>query len=153
MEGYDVCITHPKGFRLDPYYLKIAQQYCNENGTNFEIEYDQLKAFENADVIYVKSWGSLKYYGIIPESINEVTQKQWIVDNKKMELTNDALISHCLPLKRNILITDEVLDSKNSLIYEEAENRLHVQKGILEWVRQRIISLFIKFYYFNNIIA
>ncbi|MBI4232616.1 acetylornithine carbamoyltransferase, partial [Candidatus Peregrinibacteria bacterium] len=90
------------------------------------------EAYKGADFVYAKSWGNLECYGKWDEEkkIREGL-KHYIVDSKKMKLTSGAFFSHCLPMRRNVKATDEVIDSKYSLIYEEAENRLHTTKALL----------------------
>jgi len=105
---YDLVITHPEGYELAP-----------EFSGNAHIEYDQKKAFEGADFIYAKNWSSYSEYGKI---LSE--DKNWMVDEAKMELTNDAKFMHCLPVRRNVVVNDAVIDSANSLVIEEATNRI-----------------------------
>ncbi|MBN2572719.1 MAG: N-acetylornithine carbamoyltransferase [Ignavibacteriales bacterium] len=128
--GMDVTIANPPDYDLDPYYINLVKENCLKNGADFKMTNNMEEAYEGADFIYIKSWGSLKQIGNFqPEIQNQY--KNWKVDSELMKKTNNAFISHCLPLRRNMLVTDEVLDSSNSLIYEEAENRLHIQKAIL----------------------
>ena len=129
--GMDLCIANPKGYDLDEDYLALMEKNCKEYGGSFSLTNDMNEGFKNADFVYVKSWGALSNYGEKRENTNPKL-KNWIVDSAKMNLTNNAYFSHCLPLRRNMLATDQVIDSKNSLIYDEAENRLHVQKAVLK---------------------
>ncbi|MBW1295801.1 N-acetylornithine carbamoyltransferase [Aquimarina litoralis] len=112
-------ITHPKGFEL-------ASQITNE----VPIEYDQEKAFENADFVYVKNWSSYTDYGSSSQDEN------WRITKKKMDLTNKAKFMHCLPVRRNVVVDDAVIDSENSVVIEQANNRTYaaqlVMKKILE---------------------
>ena len=98
------------------------------------ISHDPAAAYPGADVVYCKSWGALPYFGRWDEEkpIRD-RHKHFIVDERKMALTADGLFSHCLPVRRNVKVTDAVIDSPRSLVIEEAENRLHVQKAILVW--------------------
>lgn len=105
---YDLTITHPEGYELAP-----------EFSGNAQIEYDQKKAFEDADFIYAKNWSSYSEYGKI---LSE--DKNWMVDEAKMNLMNDAKFMHCLPVRRNVVVSDAVIDSANSLVIEEAANRI-----------------------------
>ncbi len=131
MFGMDVTIANPPGYDLDDDYLNLMKEHAEKNGAKFEVVHDQETAFQDADFVYAKSWGSLAQYGDFqPEIQNQ--HKHWIVDQKKMDMTNDAYFSHCLPVRRNMIVTDEVIDSEKSLVYEEAENRLHVQKALLK---------------------
>jgi N-acetylornithine carbamoyltransferase len=90
-------------------------------------------AFTGAEVIYAKSWGAKQFYGEPERDVAERAQHryQWIVDDQKMARTNDAIFMHCLPVRRNVIVTDSVIDSAASVVIDEAENRLHVQKAIL----------------------
>ena len=88
---------------------------------------------QGADVVYAKSWGALPFFGNWePEKPIRDRYKHFIVNEEKMAMTNNALVSHCLPMRRNVKMTDAVFDSKNCIAYDEAENRLHVQKAIMK---------------------
>jgi len=105
----DFVITHPKGYELDEQFVRGAR-----------IEYDQKKAFEGADFIYAKNWSAFQdpNYGKILS-----TDRSWTVDAMKMQLTNNAYFMHCLPVRRNMIVTDEVIESPQSLVIQEAANR------------------------------
>lgn len=108
----DLVVTHPEGYELDPLFVGDAR-----------VEYDQRKAFENADFIYAKNWSCP---GVTrPEDYGKVISKDadWTVDSKKMSLTNDAAFMHCLPVRRNVIVTDDVIESPRSLVIPEAANR------------------------------
>jgi N-succinyl-L-ornithine transcarbamylase len=117
---YDFVITHPKGYELSTEFTGDAK-----------IEYDQEKAFEGADFIYAKNWSSFKDYGQIL-----CTDRAWTVDVKKMALTNNASFMHCLPVRRNMIVSDDVIESETSLVVKQAANRVTsaqlVIKRILE---------------------
>lgn len=106
---YELVITHPKGYELDEEFTRGAV-----------IEYDQRKAFEGADFIYAKNWSA--YSG---ENYGKVlsVDKDWTVDAEKMALTNNAYFMHCLPVRRNMIVTDEVIEAPTSLVIPEAANR------------------------------
>ena len=106
---YELVITHPKGYELDEEFTRGAT-----------IEYDQRKAFEGADFIYAKNWSA--YEG---ENYGKVLcqDKDWTVDAEKMALTNNAFFMHCLPVRRNMIVTDEVIEAPTSLVIPEAANR------------------------------
>ncbi len=116
LQDADFVITHPKGYELDAEITK-----------NSVIEYDQDKAFENANFIYVKNWSSFKEYGKVISQ-----DKNWTINAKKMKLTNDAKFMHCLPVRRNIVVADEVLDGENSLVIEQANNRTYAAQLVLK---------------------
>ena len=107
--GYDFVITHPHGYELDPKFTKGAR-----------IEYDQRKAFEGADFIYAKNWSAYEdpNYGKVLS-----TDRDWTVDAEKMALTDNAFFMHCLPVRRNMIVTDDVIDSERSIVIPEAANR------------------------------
>ena len=107
----------------------------NAAGGSLEVVHDIEKAFDGADVIYAKSWGSKNFYGNSEQDIVKRWnyRNKWIVDDSKMELTNNAIFMHCLPAHRGEEVTDEVMDGPQSVVFDEAENRLHAQKGILAW--------------------
>ena len=124
--GHDLVIAHPAGYDLD-------EELIESLGPNIEITNDIDAAFTGADVIYAKSWGSKQFYGNTDQDVATRAQyrSKWIVDEEKMSRTNDAIFMHCLPVRRNVIVTDGVIDSPASVVIDEAENRLHVQKAIL----------------------
>jgi len=107
--GYDFVITHPEGYELDPGFVGRAR-----------VEYDQCKAFEGADFIYAKNWAAYAdpNYGKVLSR-----DRSWTVDSAKMALTNNAYFMHCLPVRRNMIVTDDVIESPRSLVIPEAANR------------------------------
>ena len=90
-------------------------------------------AFEGAEVVYAKSWGGRQFYGAPEKDIAHRAEyrEKWIVNQPKMARTKSAIFMHCLPVRRNVIVTDGVIDSASSVIIDEAENRLHVQKAII----------------------
>ncbi len=131
--GMDVTLLCPTpDYVLDERYMGWAQQNVAESGGSLRVSHDIESAYAGADVIYAKSWGALPYFGNWgPEQPIREQYKHFIVDEAKMALTNDGVFSHCLPLRRNIKATDAVMDSRNCIAINEAENRLHVQKAIM----------------------
>lgn len=131
--GHDLLIAHPKGYELDDELMgQIRQQAAGAGGSvNVTSEVDQ--AFDNIEVVYAKSWGSRNFYGASEKDIAEraTYRDKWIVDEQKMARTNSAIFMHCLPVRRNVIVTDAVIDSASSVVIDEAENRLHVQKAIM----------------------
>ena len=111
----DFVVTHPEGYELDPQFVKGAR-----------VEYDQMKAFEGADFIYAKNWSCP---GVTrPEDYGKVlhdyhTMMDWCVSSRQMAVTNDAAFLHCLPVRRNMIVTDDVIESPRSLVIPEAANR------------------------------
>ncbi|MDR0769047.1 MAG: acetylornithine carbamoyltransferase [Dysgonamonadaceae bacterium] len=105
----DFVITHPEGYELDPKFVR-----------NAKIEYDQKKAFEGANFIYAKNWAVFRddaYGKILCKDMN------WTVNAQKMSLTDSAFFMHCLPVRRNMIVTDEVIESPQSIVIPEAANR------------------------------
>ena len=132
--GMDVTLLCPEpAYILDPQYIAAAEQNALDHGGSFQISHDIEAAYSDADVVYAKSWGALPYYGK-PEKEWELRKnyRHFIVDEEKMAMTNNAVVSHCLPMRRNVKIADSVVDSDAFLGLQEAENRLHVQKALME---------------------
>ena len=131
--GHDVRIAHPSGYELDTELLSEIETLAGASGGSLEMVHNVNEAFDDVDVVYAKSWGSKQFYGS-PETdiaFRADMRNSWIVDADKMIKTNNAIFMHCLPVRRNVIVTDEVIDSANSVVIDEAENRLHVQKAIL----------------------
>lgn len=116
----DFVITHPEDYELSEEFTRGAVITHNQN-----------EALKDADFVYVKNWSTYKDYGKIYES-----DPKWMLTNKKLELTNNARIMHCLPVRRNVELSDEVLDGPNSIITQEAGNRV--------WAAQAVLSKILK---------
>jgi N-acetylornithine carbamoyltransferase len=131
--GHDLRIAHPKGYELDDELLGRIRQQSHANGGSVEIVDDIHAAFDGVDVVYAKSWGSKAFYGSDADDIEYRAgfRNDWIVNEAKMTRSNNAIFMHCLPVRRNVIVSDGVIDSPNSVVIEEAENRLHIQKAIL----------------------
>ena len=112
----DFIIAHPDGYALNPLITKGVK--CINN---------QEEAMENADFIYTKNWCSYEHYGQILR-----TDDKWMITPKKMELTNNGKFMHCLPIRRNIVAADEVLDSSNSLVIQQSQNRIYSAQAVLK---------------------
>ena len=131
--GMDVTLAHPKGFELMPKCLESAQAHAEENGTKFEVVDDMDAAFEDGDVIYAKSWGPIMETEE-PAAVQAMCDlhKDWIADERRMELAKKkSIYMHCMPIDRGYEATDAVVDGPHSVIYDEAENRLHIQKALM----------------------
>jgi N-acetylornithine carbamoyltransferase len=131
--GMDVTLLCPgPEYLLDEQFMTAAEANAGESGGSLEISHDIETAYQGADVVYAKSWGALPFYGR-PKQEWTLRQdlKHFIVDEAKMALTDNALFSHCLPLRRNIKATDGVMDADYCVALDEAENRLHVQKALM----------------------
>jgi N-acetylornithine carbamoyltransferase len=131
--GHDLVIAHPQGYELDEELMETSRQIASAAGGSLEITNDINAAFSGAEVIYAKSWGAKQFYGNTNQDIaaRAPYRRQWIVDKEKMSRTNNAIFMHCLPVRRNVIVTDEVINSAASVVIDEAENRLHVQKAIM----------------------
>jgi len=131
--GMDVTLLCPEqAYRLDSQFEAAAAGFADQAGGTFSVTHDIEEAYTGADVVYAKSWGALPFYGR-PEEEWELRKnyRHFIVDEKKMAMTNNGLFSHCLPLRRNVKATDGVMDSDYCVALDEAENRLHVQKAVM----------------------
>lgn len=115
---YEFVITHPEGYELDEKFVE-----------NAIVEYDKEKAYEGADFIYAKNWAAYQdpNYGKILS-----TDRSWTVDAEKMALTNNAFFMHCLPVRRNMIVTDEVIESARSIVIQEAANRVVSAQTVLK---------------------
>jgi N-acetylornithine carbamoyltransferase len=131
--GHDLVIAHPPGYELDDELLDVIRRHSEGAGGRITTSNDVEDAFDGAEVVYAKSWGSKNFYGAPEKDIAERAQyrAKWIVDEQKMARTNSAVFMHCLPVRRNVIVTDAVIDSASSGVIDEAENRLHIQKAIL----------------------
>jgi N-acetylornithine carbamoyltransferase len=131
--GMDVTLLCPTPeYVLDERYMDWARANVAESGGSLSISHDIDSAYAGADVVYAKSWGALPYFGRWPdEKPIRDRYAHFMVDEAKMALTNNAVFSHCLPLRRNIKASDAVMDSPRCIAIDEAENRLHVQKAIM----------------------
>jgi N-acetylornithine carbamoyltransferase len=127
--GHQLTIAHPKGYELDEDLMSEIRGFSGK----VQVVNDVNKAFDDVEVVYAKSWGSKNFYGNSDGDIEfrKDLRKDWIVDDAKMQRTNNAIFMHCLPVRRNVIVTDSVIDSANSVVIDEAENRLHIQKAIM----------------------
>jgi len=116
----DFVIAHPEGYELDKAFSQSAT-----------IEHDQAIALKDADFVYVKNWSTVDPYGKILNS-----NPDWMITNKKLKATNNAKVMHCLPVRRNVVIADEVLDSSSSIVIQQASNRI--------WAAQAVLSNLLK---------
>jgi N-acetylornithine carbamoyltransferase len=131
--GMDVVIAHPPGFELMPEVLAKAEAAAAEAGASITYSNDMDEAFEGADIVYPKSWGRLDAFAEGSTALAESQEhKDWICDARRMALAApDALYMHCLPADRGREVTDEVIDGPQSVVFDEAENRMHTGKALL----------------------
>lgn len=133
--GMDVVLAMPEGFSLDEEVMAVAKEKSKQAGGSITISHNQKEALKDAKVIVAKSWASLKYFGEWEkESAYRKQFEDWIIDEEKMKITNNAIFMHCLPLRRNVEVSDSVLDGPASKIIDEAENRMWVQMAIISYI-------------------
>ena len=131
--GLDVTLAYPEEFGLVPSVVDEAKAQARKHGTGFDIVHDMDEAFRDADIVYAKSWGPM-ITTADPEEGKRLQDKydSWITDARRMGLAKaDAIYMHPLPADRDIEVTSEVMDGPNSVVFDEAENRLHAQKGVM----------------------
>lgn len=116
--GHDLTITHPDGYELDERFT---------NGAT--IEYDQSKALKDADFVYVKNWSGFNDYGKIIS-----TDPSWMLTEKHLKHAQDAKVMHCLPVRRNLELSDEILDGARSLVQKQAENRIYAAQAVISTI-------------------
>jgi N-acetylornithine carbamoyltransferase len=134
--GLDMVLAHPPEFKLMPEVMEGAREQARKFGTGFEVisgPQGMEEAFRNADIIYAKSWGAMVHTPDADEGAKIIGKySHWITDERKMVLAKpDAIYMHPLPADRNIEVTDAVIDGPQSVVYDEAENRMHVQKAVM----------------------
>jgi N-succinyl-L-ornithine transcarbamylase len=121
--GYDLTITHPEGYELSEDFTQGAI-----------IEHDQQKALKDADFVYVKNWSSFSDYGKILSK-----DHNWTFNNEKLAFTNKAKVMHCLPVRRNLVIADEVLDGTNAIVIQQAANRVFSAQAVLKNILEGMV--------------
>jgi N-acetylornithine carbamoyltransferase len=131
--GMDVRLCHPPGWELDDEIMATARGMAAASGGSVTVHHDFEPALEGARVVYAKSWGSIANYRNPDEEtrIKNGLRQKWRVRMEHMERTDDAFFMHCLPVRRGVVVDDAVLDSDRNAAYDEAENRLHVQKALM----------------------
>jgi N-acetylornithine carbamoyltransferase len=131
--GMDVSVAYPEGYDLDPETESLIRQECEKNGRKFEISHDFEKAVEGADVVFPRTWVSTNYYVHGQEEERRVAAryKNWRLTEELLKRTNNARFIHVMPFDRGNEVDDAVADGPNSLVYDQAENLLHVRKAYL----------------------
>ena len=131
--GHELTIAHPPGYELDDELIGQLNEQAFDAGTTVNVTHDVHAAFDGAHVVYAKSWGSKMFYGAPADDIETraAYRDEWIVDEAKMRRTHNGIFMHCLPVRRNVIVTDGVIDSAASVVIDEAENRLHAQKAVM----------------------
>jgi len=131
--GMDITLLIPdEAYRLDDQFMVAAGQQAEASGGALEVTQDIEAAYDDADFVYAKSWGALPLYGRPDEeAVLREPFRHFMIDGAKMARTRNARFSHCLPLRRNVKASDEVMDGDYCVAIDEAENRLHVQKALM----------------------
>lgn len=125
--GMEIVIAHPPGYELDPDDLSAIKSLASARGGTVSATHDRARALAGADAVYVKSWGALGCFGRPDEErVLRTPHREW-----RMTDPGKSIVLHCLPVRRNVEIDDAVLDGPNSAVYDQAENRLHVQRALL----------------------
>ncbi|MBI4758341.1 MAG: N-acetylornithine carbamoyltransferase [Chloroflexi bacterium] len=142
MMGMEVTLAHPKGMELDDEVLAQCQAYSAKYGGSFKVEYDFDQALKGAHVVYPKSWTAVPTFappiGTRDDKKSEAifaANKDWICNADRMKLADrDAVYMHCLPCDRGFEVTNDVIDGPQSVVFDQAENRLHVQKAVMSLI-------------------
>ncbi|MEQ8766215.1 MAG: N-acetylornithine carbamoyltransferase [Planctomycetota bacterium] len=129
--GLNVTLAHPEGYPLPDEVLEQGRANAHESGGRLEICHDLPEALEGARFVYADSWASIPHYGTDRDIELRERYRSWCLSEQLMQHTAGAQLLHPLPVRRNVAVTDEVLDGPRSLIYQQAENRLHAQKALL----------------------
>lgn len=135
--GMDVSLVHPKNYELDEDIINLAKENVKTCGGSVSISNDIEEAYDGADVIYVKSWGSLQHYGNAKDEkqVRLTHRDTWRIKDEHLDYSKkDSIFMHCLPIRRNIVADDSVVDGKHSVVYDQAENRLYTAKALLHYL-------------------
>ena len=132
--GMAVTIAHPEGFELDPEDLAAVASLAKTQGGSLTVTNDRATALENAEAVYVKAWGALSHHSRPDQERSlRMPHRAWrmTVEAQARTRAGRGIVMHCLPVRRNVEIDDAVLDGPNSVVYDQAENRLHAQRALL----------------------
>jgi N-acetylornithine carbamoyltransferase len=133
--GMNVTVAHPEGYDLPEPVMERADRLAQVSGGSVRRTYNRATAAAGAEVVYAKSWGAeSRYTSQYAEQAARDSHKDWIVDEAFMAETANAWFMHCLPVRRNVVVSDGVIDGKRSVVVDQAENRLHAQKAVLRWM-------------------
>lgn len=133
--GVELVLARPEGYDLDPEIVAAARSLAVESGGSLKITDNRDGAYDGVAAVYAKSWGALADYGRPEaEAARRSRLKDWRVTEARMARGRDAIFMHCLPVRRNVVVDDAVLDGARSAVLDEAENRLYAQEAILEWM-------------------
>ena len=135
--GMNVTIAHPPGYDLNPAVVDKVRGWCARAGASLAVTHDQPAACRGADILYVKSWGRVALYGKADEQAASFRQyASWMVTPQCLG-SRDARLMHCLPVRRNVVISDAALDDPRCIVVDQAENRLWAQAAVLAWLLER----------------
>lgn len=130
--GVNLTLAYPEKYDVDPDYMTFVKKESEKSGAKIEVVHDIYDASKGADVIYAKSWGSFLMSKEDDTEYRKQFKEDWKISKKHFEIANKkAIFMHCLPADRNNEVTDEIIDGPMSVVYDEAENRLHTEKAIL----------------------
>lgn len=136
--GMEVSVAYPEGWDLDKKIVEKMEKRAEAAGGSLQFTHLLEKAYKKADFVCAKSWGAISFYGNWDEEKTiRNNYKDWMVTEKKMSMTNEAYFMHCLPVRRNVEVTDAVLDGANSIVLDQAENRMWIQMAILYFLLQK----------------
>ena len=132
--GMDVTLAHPEKFDILPEAVAMAESNAKKNGSKFEIVHDMDEACTDADIVYAKGWGPIMHVGNDEAAGLEMIEANpgWIVDQRRMDLAKEhAIYMHCMPADVGSEVTEEVMYGPQSVLYDEAENRMHTIKAVM----------------------
>ena len=133
--GMDVTVAHPEGYDLPGTVMARAEALASMAGGSVRRTSDRAAAAAGAEIVYAKSWGALSRYDAPhAEQASRERHREWTIDEAFMARTDDARFMHCLPVRRNVVVSDAVIDGPRSVVVDQAENRLHAQKAMLRWL-------------------
>ena len=131
--GCEIRVAHPKGFELHPSVLEEAKAFAAYTGGSITVTNDQTEALQGSKAVYAKAWGPSTRSGLSAEAVK--SEPDWMLTRKHMaRAAADAIFLHCLPVRRNVEVSDDVLDHPSSRVVDEAENRFHVQRALMDWL-------------------
>ncbi|ATW25842.1 ornithine carbamoyltransferase [Candidatus Formimonas warabiya] len=141
--GLDVTLAHPEKFDLMPEVIEMAKENARKAGAKFEIVHDMDQACKDADIIYAKGWGPIMHVGNDEEAGLKLIDENpgWLVDSRRMKLAKEsAIYMHCMPADRDVEVTSEVMDGPQSVLYDQAENRMHTIKALMALTMGNVAS-------------
>jgi ornithine carbamoyltransferase len=147
--GMDVTLLCPPGYELHPTLMEQVKKNADESGGTFEVCHELKEGYSGADVVYVKSWSSLAHYGDPKEEkkMRIPYRGSWMCKQEYMDWANkNSIFMHCLPVRRNIEVTDEVIDGPHSVVYDQAENRLYTAKAAMYYLMRNPFGVKPTFY-------